>query len=100
MPSGRPKSSFLTPNSSLFLMTSPGSVRNARQLPLPGALIPKYEGLQTPITFPASLTPVAMQCADVLALSGPRFMTVYLLGDGAGAHGLGLGDGVGVGNRI
>ena len=74
-------------------MTSPGSVRKACQAP---PLSPKYEGEQTPTTFPPSLTLVAMQLAGESAtVNGPRFLTKYVIGVGAGAQGLGLGEGVG-----
>src|SRR5713101_1060633 len=49
-PEGKPRLSFF------LSMTAPGVVRNARHDP---PLSPKYEGPQTPITLPASLTPVA-----------------------------------------
>src|SRR6266436_2935477 len=88
MPAGKPNSSFS------LSITAPGSVRNACQNP---PLLPKYEGEQTPITLPALLTPVALQSfKESLSLSGPRFLTVYVVGVGVGAHGLGLGDEAGL----
>src|SRR5437867_7675194 len=78
-------------------MTAPGSVRNACQAP---PLLPKYEGAQTPMTFPTSLTPVAVQFAVSLTLNGPRFLTEYVVGVGAGAQGLGLGNEAGLNDGL